>query len=457
MSDVSDESQDAAPLTEGPSRRAFLTGAGAAAMAGLAAACAADGNEPELARSTPDTNVVSQSASSPTAPPSTAPPSAAQAPPHDTNEPQAVVEFGGIHQQGLLRPAGAGGLVATFDVAVTNRDELAETLQALSAEIARLMIGSPSEQEDEFVPPIDSGAIGAEDTTAGVAITVGVGASLFDDRFGLAELRPRELIAMPRFFNDRLIREDMSHGDISVTVSGPNQQAVVFALHQVVRVTERRLRLRWVQEGYNHPLPDSQPNLAHSRNLMGFRDGTSNPDATDERAMNDHVWVQPNAGEPAWATGGTYQAVRVIRMLIEFWGTAALVRQEQIFGRHRDTGAPLGLDNEADEPVYTSNPDNDLIPRRAHIRLANPRTPGSPVILRRGFSYLNGASSDGTMDQGLLFVCYQSSLTRGFLEVQSRLDGEPLEDYIKPVGGGLFFVLPGPGGPDGWLGQSLLG
>ena len=34
--------------------------------------------------------------------------------------------------------------------------------------------------------------------------------------------------------------------------------------------------------------------------------------------------------------------------------------------------------------------------------------------------------------------------------------GEPLEEYILPVGGGLFFVLPGVTSTDGWLGQQLL-
>lgn len=421
-------------------------------MAGLAAACAADQDEPNLETSAADAEVASSA--EPTAPPTeaTAEPTATPRPaPSD----QSAVVFNDDHQLGVLAPPAAAGLVAAFDVAANDRDELAETMQTLSAEIARLMRGQASEQDDEFLPPVDSGAVGADSTTAGVAITVAVGASLFDDRFGLADLRPRELIPMPRFFNDRLVREELSHGDLSITVSAPNHQAAVFALHQIVRVTERRLRLRWVQEGYNHLLPDRPAGLSQSRNLMGFRDGTSNPDTTDDDAMNEHVWTQPANGEPAWTAGGTYQAVRIIRMLIEFWATAALVRQEQIFGRHRDTGAPLGLENESDDPIYTPNPDNDLIPRRAHMRLANPRTPGSPQILRRGFNYLNGASSDATMDQGLLFFCYQRSLNAGFLDIQSRLNGEPLEDYIKPVGGGLFFVLPGPGA-DGWLGQSLL-
>ena len=53
-------------------------------------------------------------------------------------------------------------------------------------------------------------------------------------------------------------------------------------------------------------------------------------------------------------------------------------------------------------------------------------------------------------------MAYQKSLAEGFVAAQRRLDGEPLEDYIKPVGGGFFFVLPGPGrGPDGVVGPIV--
>ena len=43
------------------------------------------------------------------------------------------------------------------------------------------------------------------------------------------------------------------------------------------------------------------------------------------------------------------------------------------------------------------------------------------------------------------------------MTVQRRLDGEPLEEYIRPVGGGFFFTLPGVTDPAGYLGQGLLG
>lgn len=129
-------------------------------------------------------------------------------------------------------------------------------------------------------------------------------------------------------------------------------------------------------------------------------------------------------------------------------------------GRVRSTGAPLDRPqaSEFEAPDYAADPDGLATPLDSHIRLANPRTRESEenVILRRPFNYSNGVTRAGQLDQGLLFICYQADLEKGFIAVQRRLDGEPLEEYIKPVGGGYFFALPGVRDASDYLGSALI-
>jgi deferrochelatase/peroxidase EfeB len=145
-------------------------------------------------------------------------------------------------------------------------------------------------------------------------------------------------------------------------------------------------------------------------------------------------------------------------MFVEHWDRTSLGEQEAIMGRHKGSGAPLGGEREEDAPVYDDDPDGRRTPLDAHIRLANPRTldTADSLILRRGFSYSAGFDRAGQLDQGLAFVCFQRELEKGFLAVQARLDGEPLEEYVLPVGGGFFFALPGTEDPDRPLGADLL-
>ena len=172
--------------------------------------------------------------------------------------------------------------------------------------------------------------------------------------------------------------------------------------------------------------------------------------------MNDYVWVQAGSQEPAWAQGGTYQVVRLIRNFVEFWDRTPLGEQERIFGRKKESGAPIGHAAEFDIPDYTADPEGKKVPLDSHMRLANPRTPAETArLIRRAFNYSNGVTKSGQLDMGLLFVSFQADLGNGFIAAQSRLNGEPLEEYIKPFGGGYFFVLPGVPAPTGHLGDGL--
>lgn len=381
-----------------------------------------------------------------------------QAPPAPAAQ-KRFVPFEGVHQTGVTAlPIPEQGMIASFNVQSKDRAGLTTALKELTEEIRGLMAGKPPETRDAAYPPVDSGILGENPPADDLSIVVGVGASLFDDRFGLADRKPKDLETMPFLANDRLDPK-ISHGDISIIFEAGHNDTVQFALRQVMRRTRSDLVLRWMIDGYARGIGAGQASEAVTpRNLLGFKDGTANLDVDDAALMDRHVWVGADDGEPEWAVGGSYQAVRIIRMFVEFWDRTRLIEQEQLIGRAKVSGAPLGLTGEFTDPDYPEDPDGKRIPLDAHIRLANPRTPETDenLILRRGFNYSRGFDGAGRLDQGLAFVAYQRSLEKGFLTVQRRLKGEPLEEYIMPVGGGFFFILPGVTGPDRFLGDLLV-
>jgi deferrochelatase/peroxidase EfeB len=347
--------------------------------------------------------------------------------------------------------------MASFSVLASDREELRTVLRDLTDEITGLMEGHPPETRDPAYPPVDSGILGATPAADNLTVVVSVGASLFDDRYGLADRKPRELVEMPFVSNDRLDPE-RSHGDLLISIEAEHPDTTLFAIRQLMRRTRSTLVLRWVIDGFTRRGSTAPRSTGSPRNLMGFIDGTANIDAGSRTTMDEHVWVAEGDGEPSWAVGGSYHVVRVIRMFVEFWDRTPLAEQEAIMGRHKVSGAPLGMEHETDVPDYAADPKGETIPLDAHIRMANPRTPetSGSLILRRGFSYARGYDRAGRLDQGLAFVCYQRSLERGFLAVQARLNGEPLEEYILPEGGGFFFALPGVPAKRRFLGDGLL-
>ena len=365
--------------------------------------------------------------------------------------------FYGIHQSGIVNPQPAAALIVSFDVLATSRTELGRLMRLLTERLAFLTQGGWVAATDPKLPPPDSGLLGPTVFPDGLTITVALGASLFDARFGLAAQRPKHLVAMPPFPNDALDGE-RCHGDLLVQICSNTAESNIHALRDLLKHCPDLLSIRWKQEGFLPPHTVKKRGKDTVRNLLGFKDGTANLNAGDDNLMDRVVWIGQGSDEPAWTHGGSYQVVRLIRALVERWDRTPLQEQQTIIGRDKASGAPLGKAAERDDPDYVSDPKGERIPIAAHIRRANPRTPETEtsLILRRPYNFSRGLTKAGQLDMGLLFVCFQSDLDAGFVAVQNRLNGEPLEEYIKPVGGGYFFALPGVPTKDHYLGQGLI-
>ncbi len=365
----------------------------------------------------------------------------------------ASYPFHGINQSGVLTPVPAAKqaftCVASFDSTAADKAALADLLQTVTTRARFLATGGTPPNLGVSQPPSDSDVLGPVVPADGLTATLSVGSTLFDDRYGLASRKPLKLKPLVAFPNDSPDPAWL-HGDLLLQLCANHPDTIHHAIRDITKHTRGGMQLRWKIEGYSSPPRPS----GTGRNLLGFKDGTANPTGT---LASQLIWVD-DAREPAWAQHGSYLAVRLIRMLVEFWDRVSINEQENMFGRRRDTGAPLDGTVESDTPHYQADPNGYVIPLDAHIRLANPRTTqtADQRLIRRSYNYDLGVDLNGNLQAGHIFLAYQQDLERQFETVQTRLVNEPLIDYVQPFGGGYFFTLPGVRDASDWYGRAML-
>jgi len=364
-----------------------------------------------------------------------------------------AIPFHGRHQAGITNAPPPAACFAVFNVTADTPSGLIGTLQTLTERARFLTHGGVPFQLGTVSPPSDSGTLGPDIPPDGLTVTVGLGASLFENpAFGLADKKPIRLTEMTSFPNDNL-QPDITGGDILLQICAGQADTAIHALRDIAKHTRGGMQIAYRMDGFQAPQrPNGVP-----RNHLGHMDGIANPNVTDPYVADRLLWVTDKTDEPAWARDGTYHVFRIIRMFIEFWDRVSLNEQQTMIGRYRASGAMLGTKSLTDVLDFAKDPQGKVMPLTAHIRLANPRTKATEDsrILRRGYNYDNGLDLAGNLNMGLLFNCFQQDLVGQFVANQTRLIGEPLVDYISPVGGGYFFAVPGVRDASDWYARRL--
>lgn len=157
--------------------------------------------------------------------------------------------FYGEHQAGVLTPQQASAMLVAFDVLATNAQDLQRLMKLLTERIAFLTHGGEAPHADAKLPPMDSGIMGPDIYPDNLTITVSVGDSLFDQRFGLAALKPLQLQKMTRFPNDSLDAA-ICHGDLLLQICSNSNDSVIHALRDIIKYTPDLLSVRWRREGF---------------------------------------------------------------------------------------------------------------------------------------------------------------------------------------------------------------
>ena len=310
---------------------------------------------------------------------------------------------------------------------------------------------------DAALPPADNGVL--DEVTEPGLVATSVGASLFDDRYGLAERKPRELVTMPFLANDRL-DPARSHGDLLLVLQGKEPDVCLHALRRAMRRTRSGLVLHWMLEAFTRPDANPRVGQTQSRNLLGFKDGTANPDAGDA-ALMDISCGRPGratAAEPAWTVGGTLPGGPGHPDVRRALGPDLAGRAG---GDHRPAqGVRRAAAARAPRPTSRTTPttrDGEGPAGRAHPA----GQPAHPGPTEKGWCCAAGSATPAAWTA-------PGSWTRGWrssaTSAGSRTSWPPSDgsrasrwrSTSEPEGGGFFFVLPGVTRDGDWLGRSLL-
>ena len=350
--------------------------------------------------------------------------------------------YGQPHQGGIDTNPQRYSVFMTFTMpdAVT-RAQLQALLARWSAAASVLQQGKPvgSVQPASDVQPAGDTGEAYELSPASLTLTIGLGPSVFSNRFGFAKYKPALFAELPPLNGDNLDPK-LTGGDLSVQACADDPQVCYHAVRNMARLGRSVVAPHWAVLGFGRA--SAGPGQETPRNLLGFKDGTRNVSADEQYSR--FVWI--DSSDQPWLNGGTYQIVRKVRMLMETWDTDRIGNQQQIFGRHKEAGSPLTGTGEFDTPDFSAKDDKGkpVIDPLSHMALAARENNDGIMIRRRSYNYTDGLDAEGQLNAGLLFVSYQNN-PGNFIRLQNRLGAHDLlNEYIRHIGSAIFVVPPAP-------------
>lgn len=365
----------------------------------------------------------------------------------DNKHTKHKVNFYGKYQSGIISDVQKHIYFVVLELQTTDIAEVKDMFKKWTAHSIKLMNGDliAPLSNNALLPTIDTGEAEGLDA-ARLTLTFGVGPNFFD-KLKIKNKRPAALKDLPHFPKDQL-NDKFTGGDIVIQACSDDPQVNFHAVRNLVRASSGLVTMKWAQVGFNS-FEEKDEKAQTPRNLFSFKDGTGNPKAHETDVLNQYIFA-----DSGWEKNGSYLVVRKVQMHLETWDRTALEDQEATFGRHRDTGAPLGMKKEFDKVDIESKDDkgNYIIPEDSHVHLSRK---AKTKILRRSFSYTNGVNENtGAFDAGLIFISYQKSPDQ-FTQIQNMLGRvDRMNEYITHRGSGVFLVFPGVK-EGGYIGETL--
>ena len=234
------------------------------------------------------------------------------------SDPNRTFPFYGDHQAGIVTPAqdrlafAAHQRAAAEPPGATCATLLRDWTVAAERMTRGQLVGEDTDLDD---PPLDTGeAIGSP--VGGLTVTVGYGASLFDDRFGLAQKKPSLLVDLPPLPNEELDPEYVG-GDLCIQACSDDPLVAFHAVRNLARLGLGVVDYNWMELGFGRTSSTStaEADAPQPARLQGRHAQHQGP---ADRAARP-VRLGRHRADQDWMQGGSYLVARRIQIFIENW------------------------------------------------------------------------------------------------------------------------------------------